>query len=104
MAGKPGRNAPGDEHPPGAAGVLGWLPYVIVLAGAAAGLFVAWQGPARAGWGAGLTGCALLAAAAGRLVLPPRYAGLLSSRRKASDVMAFTVFGGGVLALALSLP
>jgi hypothetical protein len=37
-------------------------------------------------------------------VLPPRLAGLLSSRRKASDVVAFASFGAAVLAVALMLP
>jgi len=37
-------------------------------------------------------------------VLPPRLAGLLSSRRKTSDVLAFTAFGAGVLVVALMLP
>ena len=49
-------------------------------------------------------GCSLLAAGLARLILPPRYAGLLSTRRKASDVLAFAVFGAAVLAVALMLP
>ena len=83
---------------------LAWLPYLIVLAGAGAGMFVAWQGSKYAGRGTGLVGCSLLAAALARLILPARYAGLLSSRRKASDVLAFAVFGTAVLAVALMLP
>jgi hypothetical protein len=83
---------------------LAWLPYLIVLAGAAAGMFVAWQGSKYAGRGAGLIGASLLAAALARLILPARYAGLLSSRRKASDVLAFAVFGTAVLAVAIALP
>ena len=54
---------------------VAWLPYLIVLAGVAAGLFVAWQGSPYAGRGAALVGGSLLAAAAARLVLPPRFAG-----------------------------
>ena len=80
------------------------MPYLFVLAGAAAGMFVAWQGSQYAGRGAGVVGCSLLAAGLFRLFLPPRYAGLLSTRRKASDVMAFAVFGAAVLAVALMLP
>ena len=34
-------------------GGLAWLPYLIVLAGAAAGMFVIWQGSKYAGRGAG---------------------------------------------------
>ena len=83
--------------------VLAWLPYLIVLAGAAAGLFVVWQGSPHAGQGAAVIGGALLAAAAARLVLPPRYAGLLSTRGKALDVAAFAVLGAAVLGVAASL-
>jgi hypothetical protein len=83
---------------------LAWLPYLVVLAGVAAGLFVTSQGSRYAGPGTGLVGGALLAGAAARLLLPPRYTELLSSRWKASDVLAFTVLGAGVLAIALALP
>ena len=83
---------------------LAWLPYLIVLAGTAAGMLVAWHGSKYAGRGAGLIGASLLAAALARLILPARYAGLLATRRKASDVLGFAVFGAAVLAVALSLP
>ncbi len=83
---------------------LAWLPYLIVLAGVAVGMFVAWQGSRYAGRGAGLVGCSLLAAGLARLILPSRYAGLLTTRRKASDVLTFAVFGAAVLAVALMLP
>jgi Protein of unknown function (DUF3017) len=83
---------------------LAWLPYLIVLAGAAAGMLVAWQGSKYAARGAGLIGASLLAAALARLILPARYAGLLATRRKASDVLGFAVFGAAVLAVAIALP
>ena len=83
---------------------LAWLPYLIVLAGVALGMFVAWQGSQYAGRGAALVGCSLLVAGLARLILPPRYASLLSTRRKAADVAAFAVFGAAVLAVALMLP
>ncbi len=83
---------------------LAWVPYVIVLAGAAAGTLLAWHGSRYAGRGTGLLGASLLAAALARLVLPPRYAAVLSSRRKAFDVLTFAVFGAAVLGVALSLP
>jgi Protein of unknown function (DUF3017) len=86
------------------AGGVAWVPYLIVLAGAAAGMFVVWQGSRYAGRGTALVGCSLLAAGLARLILPPRWAGLLSTRRKASDVLAFAVFGTAVLAVALLLP
>ena len=94
------RNGPEASALPG----LAALPYLIVLAGVAAGLFVAWQGSRHAAQGAGLVGGALLAAAAARLALPSRYAGLLASRGKAADVAAFAVFGTAVLAVAAWLP
>jgi hypothetical protein len=100
--GSRGRRAADGEAT--AAGGLAWLPYLVVLAGAAAGMFVVWQGSKYAGPGAVLVGCSLLAGALFRLVLPPRYAGLLSSRRKASDVLAFAAFGAAVLAVAIALP
>ena len=81
-----------------------WLPYLIVLAGAAVGMFVIWQGSQHAGQGAAVVGAALLVAALARLVLPPRYAGLLVTRGKALDVAAFAVLGTAVLAVAASLP
>jgi hypothetical protein len=83
---------------------LAWLPYLIVLAGAAVGMLIAWQGSKYAARGAGLIGASLLVAALARLILPERYAGLLASRRKASDVLGFAVFGAAVLAVAISLP
>lgn len=87
-----------------AAGLVGVLPYLLVLGGVVAGLLVAWHGSRYAGKGTALVGCALLAAALARLVLPPRYAGMLASRHKVLDVLAFALLGGGVLGLALSLP
>jgi hypothetical protein len=87
-----------------AAQVLAWLPYLIVLAGVAVGVFVAWQGSRHAGRGAAVVGGALLAAAAARLVLPPRYAGPLVTRGKALDVAAFAVLGAAVLGVAAWLP
>jgi hypothetical protein len=97
------RDAAGDPGAP-ASRYLAWLPYLIVLAGVGAGLFVIWQGSKYAGLGTSMVGGALLAAAAARLLLPPRYTELLSSRGKASDVVTFTALGAGVLAIALVLP
>jgi Protein of unknown function (DUF3017) len=85
-------------------GVLGMLPYLLVLAVIAVGLIIAFHGSRFAGRGTALIGGALLAAALARLVLPQRAAGLLAARGKAIDVLAFTVLGGGVLGIALALP
>jgi hypothetical protein len=87
-----------------AAGGPPWLPYLIVLAGVAIGMFVTWQGSKYASRGAGIIGASLLAGALFRLILPARYAGLLSSRRKASDVLTLAALGAAVLAVAISLP
>jgi hypothetical protein len=83
---------------------VAWAPYLIVLAGVAAGVFIIWQGSRYAGRGAGVVGGTLLVAAVIRLVLPPGYAGLLASRGKAWDVTAFAVLGVAVLGVAASLP
>jgi hypothetical protein len=80
------------------------VPYLIALAGVAAGLSLAFNASRDAGRGAGLIGCSLLVAGLARLVLPPRYATMLSTRGKTSDVLAFAVFGAGVLTVALMLP
>ena len=91
---------PADSRP----SPLAQVPYLIALAGVAAGLFLAFGASRDAGRGAGLIGCSLLAAGLARLVLPPRYAAMLSTRGKTSDVLAFAAFGAGVLAVALMLP
>jgi len=93
-----------DRDQPAVTGVLAWVPYLVVLAGAGAGMFVVAQGSAYAIRGMAVLGGTLLAAALTRLLLPNRFAGVLASRRKASDVLAFAVFGAAVLAVALSLP
>ena len=98
------RTAPASQRTAPARAALAWLPYLIVLAGVALGLLVAVQGSLNTGRGAAVVGGALLAAAAARLMLPPRYAGLLASRRKALDVATFAVLGAAVLGVALSLP
>src|SRR6267378_3472895 len=55
-AGRAARADPGTS-------ALGWLPYLIILAGVAAGMFVASKGSKYAGRGAGLVGASLLAGA-----------------------------------------
>ena len=87
-----------------AVGGLAWVPYLIVLAGAGLGMYLAVGGAKHAVLGTGLLGGSMLVAALARLVLPERYAGLLASRRKASDVLAFAAFGAAVVAVALTLP
>lgn len=96
------RGTRGTREPQG--GVLSVLPYLLVLAGVGAGVFVAFQGGRDTAKGAGIAGTALLVAGLLRLTLPPRYAGQLASRGKAIDVLAFLLLGGGVLGLAIWLP
>jgi Protein of unknown function (DUF3017) len=93
-----------DRDEPAVTGGLAWVLYLIVLAGAAVAMFIVSRGSAYASRGTALLGGTLLAAALARLVLPNRFAGLLASRQKTSDVLAFAVFGAAVLAVALSLP
>jgi|SRR5580658_8075374 hypothetical protein len=88
----------------GRSSVADIIPYLLVLAGVAAGLVVAGEGSKYAGRGAVVAGGSLLVAALARLVLPKRRAGLLASRSKAFDVLTFVVLGGGMLALGLVLP
>jgi hypothetical protein len=87
-----------------AVGGLAWVPYLIVLAGAGLGVYLAVGGAKHSALGTGLLGGSMLVAALARLMLPERYAGLLVSRRKASDVLAFAAFGAAVVAVALTLP
>jgi Protein of unknown function (DUF3017) len=98
------RRADPPPRAPSARPLGAWALYLVLLAGVAAGLYITWQGSRYAARGTEVVGCSLLAAALLRLVLPPRYAGPLSSRRKTSDVLAFTAFGAGVLGVALMLP
>jgi hypothetical protein len=97
------RAAPAQASKP-AFQIVAWLPYLVVLAGTAAGLLVASQGSQDAGRGAAVVGAVMLVAALARLALPPRYAGLLASRSKTQDVAAFAVLGAAVLGIAASLP
>jgi ferric-dicitrate binding protein FerR (iron transport regulator) len=84
-------------------GRRGGLAYLIVLGGVAVGLLFAWHGTTYGYQGTEVVGWALIAAALARLVLPPRYAGLLASRRKAIDVLAFALLGGSIVGLAVWL-
>jgi hypothetical protein len=82
----------------------GALAYALVLTVAGIGVLVACQGGQYAARGTGLIGCVLLATALARMVVPERYLGMLITRSKLIDVLAYGVLGGGVLGLALALP
>ena len=80
------------------------LPYAIALAATASGLVWVSLTAKHAKPGMLTIGCALLAAAVARLVLPERMAGLLVSRRRLADVMVLASLGTGILVIALVLP
>jgi hypothetical protein len=77
------------------------LPYLIVLACTAASLAIIRLGAQYVRSGTLVFAGVLLAAAAARLALPDRRAGMLSSRRKLVDVAIFAVLGGGLLLAGL---
>ena len=86
-------------------GLVGVVPYLAVLLCTVAGVYVAWrEGSAGGGAGGAIAGLALLAAAVIRGVLPARLAGLLASRRRATDVVTLTAFGACLLIAGLVLP
>ncbi len=76
-----------------------------VLVVAVAGVYIAWrQGSAGGRDGGMVAGCALLAAAAARLLLPGDLAGLLAVRKRSTDVCTLAAFGIGLLVVGLVLP
>jgi Protein of unknown function (DUF3017) len=97
--------AAGPEQARGDASIVGVIPLLAVLVVVVAGVYVAWrQGSAGGGEGGVLAGAALLAGAVARLLLPVRLAGLLASRKRATDVVTLTVFGVGLVVAGLVLP
>jgi hypothetical protein len=90
-------------EPSGTLSVRQW-PLLVVVAGVALGLAVAWF--SGNGWRIGclLIGAALLVGAVERLVLGEREAGLLQVRGKAFDVAVLAVVGLAIVALAIAVP
>jgi Protein of unknown function (DUF3017) len=80
------------------------LPYGIVFAGTAGGLFWTGQGPRHVVTGMLTVASAVLVAAVLRLVLPERRAGLLLSRRRLLDVVVLAILGASIMAVVLVLP
>jgi hypothetical protein len=80
------------------------VPYWIAFFGVIAGLAYLERGPQNVKAGTVTVAVTLLAAAAARLVLPERRAGLLASRRRLADVAAFSILGLALLAAGLVLP
>lgn len=84
------------------AGIARELPLLLVLALVGAGLALGAADRWRVG--AGLVGAAVVLAAALRLLLPARRAGLLVVRSRRLDVAVLLVLGVALLALASSVP
>jgi hypothetical protein len=68
------------------------------------GLALMWLGSRQVKAGTVTVASALLVAAAARLVLPERRAGLLVSRRRLADVMVLVSLGTCLMLTALLLP
>ena len=87
------------------ASIVGIVPLLAVLAVTVAGVYIAWrEGSAGGGEGGVIAGIALLAGAGARLLLPSRLAGLLATRKRATDVVTLMIFGVGLLVAGLVLP
>ena len=80
------------------------LPYIVVLAGVAAGLAWISQGQQQVRAGTFTVAGALFVAVVARLVLPRRRAGMLASRRRYIDVTALAILAVGLLVAGLVLP
>jgi hypothetical protein len=101
----PAPPAPGVPAAPATPSSLWYqAPYAIVLAGVIAGLVWAWQGSAHVRVGMVTVAAVLLAAAACRLVLPERWAGMLATRCRLLDVVTLLGLGVCVLVMAIVLP
>jgi Protein of unknown function (DUF3017) len=86
-------------------GVVAVIPYLVVLVCVAAGWYIAWSlGSAGGGHGAVVAGIAFLVAALVRLALPARLAGLLATRKRATDVVTLALLGVGLIVAGLVLP
>jgi len=94
-----------DQHAGDDGSIVAVIPYLAVLVCAVAGVYLAWrQGSAGGGQGAVVSGIALLGGALLRLALPTRLAGLLGTRKRATDVLTLTVLGAGLIIAGLVLP
>lgn len=81
------------------------IPYVAVLVLVTAGVYIAWhQGSQGGGLGGMIAGMAFLVAAGVRFALPRQIAGLLASRKRATDVATLVAFGVVLVILGIVLP
>ena len=85
-------------------GIVGVIPYLVVLVCVVAGWYIAWNEGSAGGRGAVVGGVALLIAAVARLVLPARLVGLLGTRKRVTDVLTLTVLGVGLIVAGAVLP
>jgi Protein of unknown function (DUF3017) len=83
---------------------LAWLPYAIAFAAAACGLVLIALSSRLVQAGTVTVGGALILAAAERLVLPERRAGMLVTRHRLIDVTILAGLGAAILVVALVLP
>ncbi len=79
-------------------------PFLILLAGVAAGLVIAFLGETTWRLGSLVIGASLGVGALVRLVLPSREAGLLQVRSKPFDVAALALGSAAILVLATVVP
>ena len=85
----------------------GWLtalPYLAVLAVAGTGLWWTYLSAQRVRGGTLAIAGALFVAALARLVLPEKWAGMLASRKRFTDVVTLVALAAGLLAAGLLLP
>ena len=74
-------------------GIVGVIPYLVVLVCVVAGWYIAWDEGSAGGRGAVVAGVALLIAAVARLALPARLVGLLGTRKRVIDVVTLAALG-----------
>ncbi len=80
------------------------LPYIAVLVIAGAGLTYSSVEPQHWLRGVGVVGVAMALAAALRVALTDRQAGLLAVRRRPFDVCCYLLLAAGILGVAIVLP
>jgi hypothetical protein len=87
------------------ASIVGVIPLLAVLVVTIAGVYIAWrEGSVGGGEGGVVAGAALLVGALARLLIPARLAGLLATRKRATDVVTLAIFGAALLVTGLVLP
>lgn len=93
-----GERGEGNRPEPAGSRWLAQLPYVLVVCGVVAGLFLVALNYYRRG--SALLAAAALGGALARLILPDRMVGLLATRKKSTDVLIMVAFAIGIAAVA----